>query len=172
MYDWLFLPATDKQYWRALKYSSNIVHNVLRLKCFMVIIVVKQTVWTSPLTLGQRRRDSQTKPATAVHPISILEKVSFAEMHQQVFGNSSAQIQLKQHFFCSNFFNLNQNLRWHNMCLGIKVGFPKEHFTLSHCSLKQMVEAFELQERQGNTSGPDQSVLLESALSCSISQGW
>lgn len=38
------------------------------------------------------------------------------------------------------------------MCLCIKVGCPKEYFTLSRYSLKQMVEAFELQERQGNTS--------------------
>lgn len=48
--------------------------------------------------------------------------------------------------------------------------FPEDHFTLSCSSPKQVVEAFELQERQGNTSGPDQSILLESALSSSISQ--
>lgn len=83
--------------------SSNIIHNVLLFKCF---IVVKQTAWTSPLTLGQHRSDEffETKPGTAVHPVSILEKVSCVEMHQEVFGNSSAQIQLIQHFLQQFFF--------------------------------------------------------------------
>lgn len=52
--------------------------------------------------------------------------------------------------------------------IGARVGLPKDLFTPSCSSPKQ--EAFELQERRGNTSGPDQSVLLESALLGNISQ--
>lgn len=72
-------------------------------------------------------------------------------------------------------FHQIRNLTCRNMCLGIKKPrsmIPKGAFHTFMFFPKQVVEAFKLQERQGNTSGPDQSILLESALSGSISQRW
>lgn len=53
---------------------------------------------------------------------------------------------------------------------GKKSIIPKGAFDMRAFSLKQMAEAFESEGRQGNTSGPDQSVLRASALSGCISQ--
>lgn len=51
-----------------------------------------------------------------------------------------------------------------------KSSIPKGVFDTHAFSLKQMAEASATEGRQGNTSGPDQSVLQESALSGCIPQ--
>lgn len=53
---------------------------------------------------------------------------------------------------------------------GKESSIPKGTFDMCAFSLKQMAEASESEGRQGNTSGPDQSVLRVSALSGCISQ--
>lgn len=49
---------------------------------------------------------------------------------------------------------------------------PKKAFYTSMFVSKEVVKLFELQQRQGDTSDPDQRILSESALSNSISLWW